>query len=714
MKASELRKFMLAFFGAGAITAGGYGHIATAGDDTSSNLLSDIDSSLDDELSTGVGETNNGNIVIKKGKFGNVEITAPNAEISEMLQYLSSHFNVNIISTRNVTGRVNVNIRDLNMKDALTAILDPNGWTFIEKGKFVYVYTKEELKEIEEANRKMVTKVIHLNYLNSTDAQNFVKSESSKLGSIVANAEAAKGFVPSESDGGANSFAMGDILVVRDYEENVEAISKLIMLLDTAPVQVLVEVTVLRVALTEANAFGVDMSVLFDIDFDGITAPLDPIADLVSGTIKSDGIASQTGFGQISKSGGAKVGILTKNVAAFIRAVDEVNDTTVVAHPKILTLNRMPSNLLVGSKLGYQSTTTSSTNTTQDVKFIETGVKLNVRPFVSNDGHIRMELKPSLSDGTTRDTAAGTIPDTIVQEMTTNVILRNGQTIVLGGLFQENIVTDRKQVPGLGDVPVLGNAFKGQDDSIKRSEIIFIVKATIVKDKAMKSSVNQALESIRLRRLGAREGLLPWSREKMSSSHLRNAYIASDKGQTKRAQWHVDMALNINPVYVEARRMKEKLGGHKGLMPNNSILLEAVDGILNDRIERINSLKKASIQTNEKITLIAPKNVVVKIAADKTNRVKSSELTKSDAIVEVEISEETKQELVLAEKLKLAKLASAKSAKASGTKQSFGPAVVEKSLVEKVVKDISVENNAGAEQAKVEDEDEEDVLGSDR
>ena len=702
MKASEFRKLVIAFFGAAAMSAGGFGGSAIAGDDDSlSGLLSDIgDGGIDDAISAGVGDDRGGgNIEIKKGKFGNVEITAPNAEISEMLQYLSSHFNVNIISTRNVSGKVNVNIRDLNMKDSLTAILEPNGWTFVEKGKFIYVYTKDELKEIEEANRKMVTHVYKLNYLTSGDASKAIKMLLTKSGSTVATADITPGFVPSEGGAGENSYAMTDVLVIRDYEENVEEAIALIKELDVAPVQVLIEVTVLRVALTETNAFGVDMSVLFDIDFNGITAPLDPIADLVDGTSFGDGGAAQTGFGQIAKSGGAKIGILTKNVAMFIRAVDEVNDTTVMAHPKILALNRMAADLHVGLKLGYQSTTTSSTNTTQDVKFIETGIKLNVRPFVSHDGHIRLELKPSLSDGTTRDTAAGTIPDTNVQELTTNVLLRNGQTIVLGGLFKEDIVTDRKQVPGLGNVPIIKHAFRGQDDSVKRSEIIFIVKATIVKDKAMNSSANQAMESIRLRRLGAREGLLPWSREKMSSSHLREAYMASDKGDTRRAQWHIDMALNINPVYVEARRMKEELSGKRGLMPNNSILIEVVDGIINDRINALQSLKNKTSKAKKDnavqfVTIISQKKTV-KAAG--------------------------KQEAVA--KLKSENIKATVTAKATGkaktkksTEASFDAAAVTKKMVAKLLNEmskVSTQEQAEAIQATAED-DIEDFLGSDR
>src|SRR5690606_15029181 len=123
--------------------------------------------------------------------------------------------------------------------------------------------------------------------------------------------------------------------------------------------------------------------------------------------------------------------------------------------------------------------TSTETSTTQTVEFLDIGTQLTLRPFVSDDGFIRMELRPSLSDGTTRSVGAGAgtfiIPDQSTQELTTNVMVKNGQTIVLGGLFKEDTTVSRNQVPGLGDVPVLGLAFKGQDDTVSREEVIFLV-----------------------------------------------------------------------------------------------------------------------------------------------------------------------------------------------------------------------------------------------
>src|SRR5204862_638788 len=126
------------------------------------------------------------------------------------------------------------------------------------------------------------------------------------------------------------------------------------------------------------------------------------------------------------------------DVAAFIRMLDEVSNTTIISRPNILCLNRQSGHVLVGRKVGYLNTTSTDTTTTQTVEFLDTGTQLYFRPFVSADGMIRMELKPKVSEAVIRNVtnsggAAVTIPDEISNELTTNVMVRDGQTVVLGG-----------------------------------------------------------------------------------------------------------------------------------------------------------------------------------------------------------------------------------------------------------------------------------------
>ena len=114
---------------------------------------------------------------------------------------------------------------------------------------------------------------------------------------------------------------------------------------------------------------------------------------------------------------------------------------TVGARPKILTLNRMAAELISGEKLGYISTTPTETATTQTVEFLEVGTTLTVRPFATDDGFIRMEIRPKVSEGDVRVVQGFVIPDETTNEMTVNVLVPNGRTVVLGGLFKEDTGT---------------------------------------------------------------------------------------------------------------------------------------------------------------------------------------------------------------------------------------------------------------------------------
>src|SRR5262249_7923618 len=138
---------------------------------------------------------------------------------------------------------------------------------YIERGNFIYVYTLDELTKIEEQQRHQVWKVLKLNYLNATDAGEFVKPLLSEHGQIKVNGKAPAYNVTENAPGGAEDYAQASTMMVFDYEENLAEIEKVIQQMDTRPAQVLVEATILQTTLNEANGFGVDFSIIGDLDF---------------------------------------------------------------------------------------------------------------------------------------------------------------------------------------------------------------------------------------------------------------------------------------------------------------------------------------------------------------------------------------------------------------------------------------------------------------
>ena len=525
---------------------------------------------------------------VKVGSFGEVDLHVKDLEVAKVLQLLSIQSQRNIIASRNVAGVISADLYGVDFYEALDAVLHTNGFGYQEKGNLIYVYTAAELEQIKETEIQLVHRIVRLNYITANDASTFVTPLLSEAGSISISGEVSSGFQPSIGDGGANSFAHTDTMIIHDYAEVVDEILAVLAELDVRPSQVLVEATVLRSELDEKNAFGVDLSVLANFGINQFANPLNVVDSLINGVPNATEASSgfQTTVGDTgSANSSTKIGFINNSVAAFITALDSVNDTTVVANPKLLVLNRQRADLLVGNKDGYISTTQTETSTTTTVEFLETGIQLTLRPFVSDDGFVRMELKPSISSGGVVEFAGEVIPSTENQELTTNVVVRNGQTVVLGGLFKEETKVDRSQVPGLGDIPIIGVAFKGQNDEVLREEVIFLITPTILKDEQLYATGDRASESIELARLGAREGLLPWSKTKLITSYLREAQGFFDQGDREKALWAVNMILTIDPKLMDAIRLKETLTSVQTYLPANlSILKETLDTLIHDKI----------------------------------------------------------------------------------------------------------------------------------
>lgn len=528
-----------------------------------------------------------------------VDLHVSDEDLANVLQMLSIQSRRNIVTSRNVSATVTANLYGVTFYEALDAILHVNGYGYMEKGNFIYVYTLDELEAIEQESRVRVSKVINLNFLNAIDAAEFVKPLLSEGGQIKTPGKSAAFGIPDNAPVGADDYALGATLVIVDYPENIEEIEALLAQIDTRPAQVLVEATILQAQLNEANAFGIDFSIIGDLDFTDFSnagGPVEAVDSLIRGNSDRVGVGTVEvpgtdgeGRGVVSTPGNTagpatfKLGIVDGDFAMFLRALDEVTDTTIVSNPKILALNRQPSRVLVGTKVGYLNTTTTDTATTQTVEFLDTGTQLYFRPFVSSDGLIRMELKPQVSTALIRDArdasgATVTIPDEDTSEIVTNVMVRDGQTIVLGGLFRESTVSARRQVPGLGNIPIIGAAFRGHDDEVKRTEIIFMIRPTIMSDKILLDQGERALAHAERTRVGSRNGLLIFSRDRRTAQLNVEAERLANQGKSSAAIHKLRQSLRLNKHQPEAIAMLEALTKKQRPWHERSALEEVIRG----------------------------------------------------------------------------------------------------------------------------------------
>ena len=523
-------------------------------------------------------------------------------DITDGLRLLAQLCQKNIVPSKAVTGPLTVSrLYDVTFEEALQAVLG-YGFRYDIDGDFVRVYTTAEYRAIKTDPERMVHEIITLYYITSEEAAKLIQpvlSETAKIQtSTLAESQISSGGGASAggsgggsaSGGGGDNPALNDMIVLFDYPENIEKAKTIITQIDTRPLQVLVEATIMSAILTEGMELGVDWNTMAGQSLDGksatdtivagdtisrgteATSPIEQITSVVGTPLQTFGFATQGGPG-------LRVGVAAGNLRMFLTALEEVTDTTVLANTKILAVNKQEGSVLIGTNLGYRSSTTigqGGVATSGQVEFLQTGTQLVFRPYVGNDGYIRMDIYP-------KDSAAALNEDRVPTEKTTelktNIIVKDGETIVIGGLFRDVISSTRQQVPVLGSLPLLGTLFRGTSDTMQREEVIIMLTPHIISEPSQTDGDARA-EDIRRKREGATKNLQPIDRTRMAEDAYARAARFYLEGDIKSAMFHVKVALMMRPTYLEARRLYERIIAEmdpEELKQIDSIITQAID-----------------------------------------------------------------------------------------------------------------------------------------
>ena len=514
-----------------------------------------------------------------------VEINVSDANLVDVLRMLSVQSRKNIIASKDVNGTVTCNLFDVTVEEALEAILRSNNYVAREEGNFIYVYTAEEARQQDEANRRQETRVFRLYHIPPEMAAESIAPALSEGHLISFTAETGEGVGSSRDEAGGFSYSNGDMIIVRDYPELLDEAARILSEIDHRPEQVLIEATILSTKLTENNAFGVDFNVVGGVDFQSFTSSNGQITGADVGTTGEQPLHSAGTGNSFTNpiAGGLKLGFVSNNVSAFVAALEGITDTTVLANPKVLALNKQRGEVLVGREDGYLTTTLTETTATQQVEFLQTGTRLIFRPFISRDGYVRLEIHPEDSTGGLN---VDNLPFKSTTEVTSNVMVKDGHTIVIGGLFRDSATIGRSQIPVLGNLPIIGAAFRRQQDVSEREEIIIMLTPHIVKDYERYAQISeQELKRAEKLRVGTRKGMMPTGRGRMAQVYYEKAVreLARNNPNRGRANHHLSSALNLNPSFIEAIELKEKLTGQVVVEADMSTIRSFVRrGILHD------------------------------------------------------------------------------------------------------------------------------------
>lgn len=336
-----------------------------------------------------------------------------------------------------------------------------------ETGAVIMIDTKDKLEEmmqlLDGMEGKPETKVIKLNNAKARDVEAQLKSklDAKAVGTIM-------------SDERSNQ------IIVTGYPGRMDEVIPLIESLDRTNKAVLIDVRILQVIINPRYDYGIDWEKAFSKSDNQVTRTLDfrgafPVSPTLS-TANSLGTIGKIAVGDISDT----------EFSIELKALKQVQETNVLANPRLMILDRQEARINIGDKIPYVVTTTTGTGTnvsvSEDIKFIDVGITLIVTPVIGEDNRITMKIRPEISSrtGTLTSRAGAEIPLVNTTFIESTIVVKDKNTIILGGLRRDDLSVNDKGVPYLMDIPVLGHLFKSRSDQTKKSEIVIFISPKIV------------------------------------------------------------------------------------------------------------------------------------------------------------------------------------------------------------------------------------------
>lgn len=380
--------------------------------------------------------------------------------IEDVLRILAKQADVDIIKSPKVTGMVTATLTDVPLSEALENILTSQGYAYIATANMIRIIPKDEILETRE---KMVSRVYRVTYADPKELEAALKKFISQDGSISANV------------------GTGNIIVT-DTENKVNAINSFIEEIDRITPQIMVEAKVYDISSKDNLDIGIEWNVGTATTYPlgvptGKTTPFNTSGFTPSSINKS------------TADGGIRFGYLneTFDVDAILHAGQEKIRAKLLASPRIMVLDNEEANIKIVEEIPFQELTeTSGGGSIGTTKFREVGVELTVTPHLTRDGLIRLILKPKFSARTgdvlvqTGNNSVPPQPIIASRETTTTALIKDKQTVVIGGLKKQDISEQTDKIPLLGDIPLLGELFKFHGESTQNSELVVFITPTLI------------------------------------------------------------------------------------------------------------------------------------------------------------------------------------------------------------------------------------------
>ena len=489
---------------------------------------------------------------IKGEGDGALTFDCDDTDILAVLKMLNEN-GLNILASKNVIGKITASFSKVDAETALDAILKNAGFASRREKGIIYVGTAQDFSEMDQSQDHAAMRVYRPNYVKSAELQILITPLLTPSFGKVTVTSAAQVDIPSDQvKTGGNDFAGTDMVVVKDYENVLRQIDELFAEVDIKPAQVAIEAMIINIKLNDSNQFGVNFQALRDNANARVVTGSSPIASLATFNVGN---------------GGLKFGFLDSSLSTFLLALETIGDTNVIASPRVLCMNKQRAEIQIGEQLGYLNTTVTQTFSTQSVAFLDVGTLLRIRPFIANDGFIRMEVHPELSTGSVTIAGGQTIPNKTVSQVTSNVGCYDGSTIVIGGLLRKDQQTTTSQVPFIGNLPWVGPLFRTKTEKDGRDEIIVLITPRIVNEDTLCAEGQKLGNEFTHKQEVYFDKMSPIAKRNYGLRYQRLALAAYNAGDHARAIKQIDWSIHFDPMNRDAIKLRNDIvvaGGFEG------------------------------------------------------------------------------------------------------------------------------------------------------
>ncbi len=386
------------------------------------------------------GATSGDGLKMTQDDKGLITLIVRDKSLSQVLALIAQTQHLNIIASNDIDAMISITLQKVPLEEALTDILAVANYTWVRKNNIILITSLEDSANLPADVQGRQIQVFNLDFASAAVVAATIQNFVSPIGKVSISASSH-----------TNNRLTQERVVVEDLPESLARIATYIAQVDQPPRQVLIEAHVLQVTLDDSTKCGVNLSQLVRIANSKLT-------------IKT------TGFADSSADQAFLATLDGGDLGGVIQALETTTDAKTLGSPKLLVLNEQEARLQVGQHLGFKVSTTTDTSTVQNVQFLDVGVVLRITPRITRDGCVLLHVRPEVSKGDVNPETG--LPESDTAELETDVMLNDGQGMVIGGLIKENDTTTQAKVPYLGNVKGIGWLFRRSEVTKERVEII--------------------------------------------------------------------------------------------------------------------------------------------------------------------------------------------------------------------------------------------------